>query len=48
MDLRLVGYFVAVVDEGGVTRAARALYIAQPSLSQAIRQLGVELFDPLG
>ncbi|QFG22223.1 LysR family transcriptional regulator [Actinomadura sp. WMMB 499] len=52
MDLRLVGYFVAVIDHGGITRAAEALYIAQPSLSQAIRslerQLGTELFDRSG
>ncbi|MEV0642956.1 LysR substrate-binding domain-containing protein [Streptomyces sp. NPDC050619] len=52
MDLRLVAYFVAVVDHGSVTKAAQALYIAQPSLSQAIRslerQLGVQLFDRSG
>lgn len=52
MDLRLVEYFVAVVDHGSVTRAAQALYIAQPSLSQAIRslerQLGVQLFHRTG
>lgn len=49
VDLRLVAYFVAVVDHGGITKAAHALFIAQPSLSQAIRslerQLGVKLFD---
>lgn len=49
MDLRLVEYFVAVIDHGGITRAATALYIAQPSLSAAIRglesELGVQLFD---
>lgn len=52
MDLRLVEYFVAVIDHGGITKAAQALYVAQPSLSQAIRtlerQLGVELFDRSG
>lgn len=45
-------YFVAVVDHGGITRAAEALYVAQPSLSQAIRSLerevGAELFDRSG
>ena len=49
MDLRLLEYFLAVVNHGGITKAAKALYIAQPSLSQAIRklerQLGVDLFD---
>lgn len=49
MDLRHLRFFVAVVDEGGVSRAAAALFIAQPSLSQVIRQLeeevGAQLFD---
>ncbi len=48
MDLHLVTYFVAVVDHGGITKAAQSLYISQPSLSQAIRtlerRLGVTLF----
>ncbi|TMR99852.1 LysR family transcriptional regulator [Nonomuraea basaltis] len=52
MDLRLVAYFVAVIDHGSITKAAQALYIAQPSLSQAIRslerQLGAQLFDRSG
>jgi DNA-binding transcriptional LysR family regulator len=52
MDLRQVGYVLAVVDEGGFTRGARAVHVAQPSLSQAVRalerELGVELFHRVG
>ncbi|GAA4920434.1 DNA-binding transcriptional LysR family regulator [Stackebrandtia albiflava] len=52
MDIRQLEYFLAVVDHGGISRAARALYLAQPSLSQAIRTLerdvGSRLFNRLG
>jgi len=52
VDVRLCEYFVAVVDHGGITKAANALYIAQPSLSQAIRglerEVGAQLFDRSG
>ncbi|MEE2058579.1 LysR family transcriptional regulator [Rhodococcus artemisiae] len=52
MDLRQMEYFLAVVDNGGVNRAAAALRVAQPSLSQAVRKLekdlGTELFHRVG
>ncbi|WP_124391625.1 LysR family transcriptional regulator [Rhodococcus wratislaviensis] len=52
MDMRQMEYFLAVVDCGGVTRAAAQLRVAQPSLSQAVRKLekdlGVELFHRVG
>jgi len=43
MNIRQLACFVAVVDEGSFTRAARAIGIAQPSLSQHIRALEQEL-----
>jgi LysR family carnitine catabolism transcriptional activator len=52
MDERRLKYFLAVVEEGGVTKAASHLRVAQPSLSQTLRaleaELGVELFHRAG
>ncbi|HEY7106381.1 MAG TPA: LysR substrate-binding domain-containing protein [Acidimicrobiia bacterium] len=47
MDLRKLRLFLAVVDEGGFTRAAEAAFVSQPSVSQAIRELESELGTPL-
>lgn len=52
MELRHVEHVLAVVDHGGFTAAARALHLAQPSLSQSVRrlerELGVDLFVRAG
>ncbi|MEZ5407789.1 MAG: LysR substrate-binding domain-containing protein [Acidimicrobiales bacterium] len=52
MELRQAQYVVAAVDNGGFGRAADALGVSQPSVSQAIaaleRELGVALFHRLG
>ena len=48
MDLRTLGYFIAVVDEGSVSAAADVVQITQPAISRQLRQLeialGVDLF----
>jgi len=49
LDLRALNVFVAVVEAGGMTTAARRLGMTQPAVSQTIaaleRTLGVSLFD---
>jgi DNA-binding transcriptional LysR family regulator len=52
MERRQLEYFVAIVEHGGFTHAARSLRVAQPSLSRAItkleHELGVPLFHRVG
>ncbi|MGE5630182.1 MAG: LysR family transcriptional regulator [Caulobacteraceae bacterium] len=51
MTIRHLKVFIMVADYGSVTAAAEALYISQPTVSQAISELesyyGVKLFDRL-
>ena len=52
MTLRHLRIFLAVCREGSATAAAEKLYIAQPTVSVAIRELeehySVTLFDRIG
>ena len=49
MQLRHLGYFVAVADAGSVSAAAERVHVTQPALSRQLRQLeddlGVTLFE---
>ena len=51
MTIRNLEIFIKVADLGNMTSAARSLYIAQPTVSQAISELeshyGIKLFDRL-
>lgn len=43
MEMHQICYFLAVCDKGTFTRAAQSAYVAQPSLTQAIKKLEEEL-----
>jgi LysR family nitrogen assimilation transcriptional regulator len=43
MELRQLRYFVAIVDHGSLSRATLVLHVAQPALTQQLRQLEEEL-----
>ncbi len=48
MELRHLRYFVTVVEEQSLTKAAEKLFIAQPPLTRQIKkleeELGIDLF----
>jgi DNA-binding transcriptional LysR family regulator len=48
VDFRRLRYFLAVADHGGFTAASKAIFVAQPALSLAVkeleRELGADLF----
>jgi LysR family transcriptional regulator, carnitine catabolism transcriptional activator len=52
MDFRRLGYFLAVADHGSFTGAAKAIFVSQPAVSLAVKELeqelGAELFHRLG
>lgn len=47
MTLKQLLYFVRAVESGNMTRAARALHVAQPALSQQIANLEADMGVPL-
>jgi molybdenum-dependent DNA-binding transcriptional regulator ModE len=47
MELQQIRYFLALYEEGTFSRAANRCGVSQPSLSNAIRRLELELGGPL-
>lgn len=47
MDLRELGYFLAVAREGNISRAAELIHVSQPTLSRTVMQLEEEVGKPL-
>ena len=49
MDFKQITYIIKVAECRNITKAARELYISQPSLSQLIskaeEELGIRIFD---
>ncbi|MCR5084959.1 MAG: LysR family transcriptional regulator [Succinivibrionaceae bacterium] len=47
MDLKVLRYFMAMVREEGISAAAQALHVTQPTLSRQLKDLEDELGGPL-
>jgi LysR family transcriptional regulator, salicylic acid-responsive activator of bsdBCD len=49
MDLKQLGYFIAIAEEGSISAAAKKLHISQPPLSHQLKllenELGVKLIE---
>lgn len=49
MTLQQMKYIIAIVHCGSITKAAKQLYISQPSLSNAVKdienEIGIEIFQ---
>lgn len=49
MDIRQIQYFVALYEEGSMTRAARRMHVVQPAISLQLKKLetdfGLKLFE---
>lgn len=47
MDIKLINYFLTVVEEKSITAAAKKLHISQPPLSRQMKNLEDEIGTPL-
>ena len=47
LDTKTLRFIVAIVDEGGLSRAAEALYLSQPALSRYLKRAEETLGTPV-
>lgn len=47
MEIRLLKYFLTLINEGSISKAADSLHITQPTLSRQLKELEAELNAPL-
>ena len=47
MNMLSIQYFLAIVEEGNISAAARKLFISQQTLSEHVKKLEDELGTPL-
>lgn len=47
VDIKHMKYFIEVVKQGGMTNTSKSLYIAQPTISKAIKDIENEMGTPL-
>lgn len=47
LDTKTLRFIVAIVDEGGLSRAAEALYLSQPALSRYLKRAEEALGTPV-
>lgn len=43
MEIRVLHYFLTVINEGSISRAANSLHITQPTISRQLKELEEEL-----
>lgn len=46
VDIKHMKYFIEVVKQGGMTNASKSLYIAQPTISKAIKDIEMKWARP--
>ena len=47
MDMKTAHYFIAIAEEKSISKAAKRLYLSQPTLSSYLRKLESSVGTPL-